>query len=238
MSPDRPNRPDVVGLYNKDEDEYRRLVERVYAEHPPLTVTPEYAQFVEKNLMHFLIRLARYKFAARMLQKTDRVLEVGSGSGLGTQFLAQHCAHATGLELKAGEVEEARAMQRCKNVSFVQADFFDYRPDGDTNAIVSLDVIEHLAPSDGRRMVARMAEVLAPNGMVVIGCPSIYSFPHQSPISQASHVHCYDQQELRALLDDYFTRTVMFSMNDEIVHTGHPKMAWYYFGLGFVPKRG
>jgi hypothetical protein len=26
-------------------------------------------------------------------------------------------------------------------------------------------------------------------------------------------------------------------MNDEIVHTGHPKLAWYYIVLGFMPRR-
>jgi hypothetical protein len=25
-------------------------------------------------------------------------------------------------------------------------------------------------------------------------------------------------------------------MNDEIVHTGHPKLAWYYFVIGFMPR--
>jgi hypothetical protein len=25
-------------------------------------------------------------------------------------------------------------------------------------------------------------------------------------------------------------------MNDEIVHTGHPKLAWYYIILGVLPQ--
>jgi hypothetical protein len=37
-------------------------------------------------------------------------------------------------------------------------------------------------------------------------------------------------------MDGYFDRTLAFSMNDEIVHTGHPKLAWYYIVLGLLPR--
>jgi len=29
---------------------------------------------------------------------------------------------------------------------------------------------------------------------------------------------------------------ITYSMNDEVVHTGHHKMAWFYFVLCFCPK--
>ncbi|CAK0778835.1 hypothetical protein WCLP8_820002 [uncultured Gammaproteobacteria bacterium] len=34
---------------------------------------------------------------------------------------------------------------------------------------------------------------------------------------------------MRALLAARFKRTFLFSMNDEVVHTGFCKMAWFFF---------
>ncbi len=221
--------------YHLDPDRYGELVSAIYAENPPLTLTPEYAEFIRKNTLQFLIRLARYKFAARQVRDTDRVLEVGSGSGLGAQFLAQHAAHVTGIEIKEVEIDEAVAMQRRENVSFICGDFFEHKPDIPYDVIVSLDVIEHMDEETGRRLVQRMGEVLQPNGMIIVGSPSIYSYPHQSAISQASHVKCYDLPELVDTIEASFGRTLTFSMNDETIHTGYHKLAWYYLVVGFAP---
>ena len=61
--------------------ESQRLTEEVYGKYPDgVTLTSEYAELVQDNLLHVLIRLARCKFVTKMLKKTDNVLEVGAGS--------------------------------------------------------------------------------------------------------------------------------------------------------------
>ncbi len=225
------------GVYNKDPAEYARLIEELYARHPDgLHLPPEYAAFVENGMMNFLVRLARYKFAARMMRRTDRVLEVGCGSGLGSVFMSQHCAHVTGIDVKTTEIDEARAYARRTNVDFRVADLFDATDLGDFDVVVNLDVIEHMPIEQGRDLVRGLAARLKPDGMLVLGTPSFASWPHQSALSKASHVKCYEQEELVALIDECFGRTLAFSMNDEVVHTGNPKMAWYYFVIGVLPK--
>ncbi len=229
--------PIDIGKYNNDEQAYRSLVEDLYRRFPDgVTLAPEYAHFVHENMLRFFIRLARYKFVARLLKKTDRVLEVGSGSGLGCIFLGQHAARVTGLDVKTTEVEEARRLNRSANVDFVVDDLFNRAPAPTYDCVVALDVIEHMPVEQGRELVRAMVAQLKPSGMLVIGTPSLHSYPHQGALSQASHVKCYDQAELVELIDGCCARTLPFSMNDELVHTGHPKMAWYYFVLGFVPK--
>ena len=224
------------GNYNKDKDTYTDLIEEWYARFPEgVTLPPEYAHFVQDNLLRLLIRLARYKFVARLVRKRDRVLEVGSGSGIGSIFISQHCEHVTGIEVKSTEVQEARLVNQRSNVEFSTIDLFDLDPSKMFDVVFSLDVIEHMPLEQGQEFLSKMAEHVEPSGMLITGTPSIYSFQYQSPESQASHVKCYDQQELSALLDQFFGRTLAFSMNDELVHTGHSKMAWYYFFVSFLP---
>jgi SAM-dependent methyltransferase len=226
-----------AGPYNLDKELYGDLIQEWYARFPDgVTLTPEYAQLVQDNLLQLLVRLARYKFVARMVKKTDSVLEVGCGSGMGAIFVGQHCAHVTGIEVKSTEVEEARSVNQRNNVDFQRMDLFDLDDSLHYDVVVSLDVIEHMPVAEGEKFVGAMAQHVDPAGMIIIGTPSVYSYEYQSPQSKASHIKCYDRQELVDLVDRHFDRTLAFSMNDEVVHTGHPKMAWYYFVLGFLPK--
>lgn len=221
---------------NHDPSLYEELVKEQHARFPSITLPPEYAELFETNTLMVLIKLARYKFAARMLKPSDDVLEVGSGTGIGAIFLSQHVAHVTGLEIKQHDYDAACAVNRRHNVAFHLRSLFDYDLDRRHDAVVSLDVLEHLSPEAGAAFVARMASHCKPDGLVLVGTPSIHSFPYQGKYSRAAHVKCYDQDELVALMDGHFGRTITFSMNDEVVHTGHPKLAWYYFALGFLPK--
>lgn len=225
-----------IGSYNLDPERYQKLVDELYEKYPPISLPPSYAFYVEDNLLRFQILLSRYKFVARMIKKKDRLLEVGCGAGLGSIFLSQHCTHVTGIDVKETDIEEAKALNRRDNIEFKQIDLFEFDEAVKYDVIVNLDVIEHMPVEQGHELVAVMAEHLKPDGMLIIGTPSIYSYEYQSPLSQASHVKCYDQDELISLIEHYFSRTLAFSMNDEMVHTGHPKMAWYYFVLAFLPK--
>jgi 2-polyprenyl-3-methyl-5-hydroxy-6-metoxy-1,4-benzoquinol methylase len=132
-------------------------------------------------------------------------------------------------------VQEARSLSRRDNVEFMETDLFDLESDDLFDVVFCVDVIEHMPMEQGREFIAAMARHLKPTGMLITGTPSIYSYQYQSPESKASHIKCYDQQELLAMLDQYFGRTLSFTMNDEMVHTGHSKMAWYYFFISLLP---
>lgn len=219
-----------------DPARYTQLVAEQHENFPPLTLPSEFSELFEVNTLQVLIKLARYKFVARLLKGADDVLEVGSGSGIGTIFLSQHVKHVTGLEINKHDFDAACAVNKRNNVAFKHQSIFDYESDSKHDAALAMDVIEHFKIEEGHKLVECVARQCKPDGVVFIGTPSIHSYPYQSKYSQAAHIKCYDQPELVALMDKYFSRTFPFSMNDELVHTGHPKLAWYYFVIGVAPR--
>lgn len=217
-------------------EDFELLMNKQFDDFSAIPTPPEISELLQTNTLQLLIKLARYKFATKLLRRSDDVLEVGSGSGVGTMFLAQHAAKVTGIELVERNYAAAKETCRRDNVTLLNMNVFDYDSSLLHDAVLSLDVIEHMPMEDGRRFLRCLASHCAKNGFMLIGSPSIYSYPYQGAYSRASHVKCYDQEELRGLMDELFERTFVFSMNDEVVHTGHPKMAWYYFVLGTNPK--
>ena len=227
-----------AGKYNKDQEDYQKLVNEMSDTYSGgITLPPEYASFVKEDLGRLLIRLARYKFIAKHLKKEDSVLELGCGSGLGSIYFSQYSKDVVGIDIKTSEIEQAIGINSRDNIDFICNDFFDYNFKNKFDVTVNLDVIEHLEEVDADKLLSKMSSLTSKTGMAIIGTPSYYSWPHQGALSKASHIKCYDLPELEKKVGQYFERTLSFSMNDEIVHTGHYKMAWYYFIIAFYPKK-
>ncbi len=226
-----------VGKYHKSADKYSYLINEVYKNYPDgVTLPPMYAQFIDKSMSNILIRLSRYKFVVKMLKKTDEVLEVGCGSGLGSIYLSQECKSVYGIDVQKQEIAEAQELSKRENVTFEVKDLFLLDENKKYDAVVCLDVLEHLSVEDGRKFVEKISRLLKPNGFFACGVPSIYSYEYQSPLSRASHINCPDRDDLESELSISFDRIFPFSMNDEVVHTGFQKLAWYYLMLCTNPK--
>ena len=103
--------------------------------------------------------------------------------------------------------------------------------EGSFDGIYSLDVLEHIPADRERDVLTKICGALAPEGAAIIGMPSLESQAYASPPSRAGHINCKTMPDLRELLGDFFHNVFMFSMNDEVVHTGYHKMANYLFGL-------
>lgn len=188
-----------------------------------------------RNPLMAAIKLARYKFPAKMLSPQDRVLDLGCGNGLGSMFFASHAREVVGMDLFA-DIERVSAEMQAPNLRFVQGDILDPPAElGEDvfDAIASIDVIEHFYADDGERIVARYADRLSDRGMMILGTPNRLSSQYRSEQSREAHFHEYEPDELRALCDKHFKRTLMFSMNDEVVHTGFSKMSWFFYVLCF-----
>ncbi|MCH8303175.1 MAG: hypothetical protein IH912_10520 [Proteobacteria bacterium] len=108
--------------------------------------------------------------------------------------------------------------------------------EGRFNAAYSLDVIEHIPTESEGKFMFNIAQSLDENGVLIIGTPSIQSQVYGSQDSKEGHVNCKDHDGLKKLGLKYFQNVFMFSMNDEVVHTGFHAMAHYLWALCVTPK--
>jgi SAM-dependent methyltransferase len=170
--------------------------------------------------------LSRYKFVAKMLSGKDRVLEVGCADAFGTRVVLQEVGAVTAVDFDPVFLEDAR--QRMDPDWAFEVKFHDMLEGpvspGDFDAAYSMDVIEHIQPADEHRFVGNIAAS-------ILGSPSIHSQAYASKPSKEGHVNCKDAAGLRALAEAHFRNVFIFSMNDEVVHTGFTPMAHYLLAL-------
>jgi hypothetical protein len=58
---------------------------------------------------------------------------------------------------------------------------------------------------------------------------------HATFRSDHQHINLKTAESLKELMSNYFYNTFIFSMNDEVVHTGFLPMAHYIFALACNP---
>jgi hypothetical protein len=181
--------------------------------------------------------LARYKFVAKMLSGRRNVGEVGCGDAFGTRVVLQEVPDVTVYDFDPVFIQDVRTRrdERWPLKAEVH-DIVSAPLPRKHEALFSLDVIEHIAPMNEHAYVSNLCESLTENGLLMIGTPSLESQAYASPPSKAGHINCKTSTELKALLEKYFEHVFVFSMNDEVVHTGFSSMAHYLFALCSTPK--
>jgi 2-polyprenyl-3-methyl-5-hydroxy-6-metoxy-1,4-benzoquinol methylase len=178
------------------------------------------------------ILLARYKFVAKMLSGKEFVAEIGCGDAFGTRLVMQEVNTVVGYDFDPVFIEDIRARQDQRwpletHLHDIVFDTLPHKHDG----IYSLDVIEHVTRADEHAFLSNLRGSLTDDGVLIIGTPSLESQNHASPQSVAGHVNCKSGAELKTFLQNYFMHVFLFSMNDEVVHTGFYPMAHYLFAI-------
>ena len=179
-----------------------------------------------------LFTLARYKFASRMLQGRQRVLEIGCADAFGTRLVQQTVGEVTVIDFDPIFIDDvqSRLDPEWPLTSFVH-DMLEGPVPGTYDAIYSLDVLEHIQPEKEDIFITNMAKSLDEHGVMILGMPSLESQLYASPQSKAGHVNCKSGDDLSEMLGRYFHNVFLFSMNDETVHTGYYPMAHYLLGI-------
>lgn len=179
--------------------------------------------------------LSRYKFAAKMACKNARVLELGCSEGIGATILAENAISYLGIDLDQPAVEAAKRNLPAEKFSFIYDDFMDKRY-GIFDAIVSMDVVEHILPEFENIYFKTIYQNLSDKGICVIGTPNITSEQYASQASKLGHVNLFSQDRLIKTLKQWFHYVFPFGMNDEIAHTGFAGMNHFLICVAFDKK--
>lgn len=176
--------------------------------------------------------LSRYKFAAKMLSGKESVLEIGCADGFGTRIVRQETSRVTAIDFDPVFIADAKE-NTCSlwPIEFAVHDMLDGPFEGPFDGAFCLDVLEHIAPADEQHFLCNLLASLSADGTLIIGMPSLESQDHASPQSKEGHVNCKSGTALRVLLEDHFKDVFVFSMNDEVVHTGFFPMAHYLLAV-------
>ena len=176
--------------------------------------------------------LSRYKFVSKMLSGKGFVGEVGCGDAFGARVVMQEVGKLIAYDFDPVFIEDIRQRQSKKwPVEAYYHDILESPLPRKHDGLYSLDVIEHINVRDEDAYLANLSNSLAIDGVLIIGTPSLESQLYASPPSKEGHINCKTGAQLRALLQKYFQNVFLFSMNDEVVHTGFAPMAHYLFAV-------
>ncbi len=176
--------------------------------------------------------LSRYKFVAKMLSGRERVLEVGCADAFGTRVVLQEVGQVTAIDFDPIFVEDAlsRLDERWRFECRVH-DMLEAPVDGVFDGAYALDVLEHIPAEKEEQFFRNVVSSLSKHGVFILGTPSLQSQGYASLASRLGHVNCKDHQGLRDITSRFFHNVFLFSMNDEVVHTGFYPMAHYLFAV-------
>lgn len=176
---------------------------------------------------------SRYKFVSKMFEGLDNVLEVGCGDGFASRVVQQSVRNLTLTDFDQHFIDDIkeRELSNWKFKNVLQHDMLKGPIPGKFDGIYSLDVLEHILPKDENAFLTNIIASLSQQGTMIIGMPTIESQEYASPISKEGHVNCQSSPQLRETMKKFFNNVYMFSMNDEVLHTGYYKMSHYIFAL-------
>lgn len=189
-----------------------------------------------------LFTLSRYKFVSKMLSGCENVLEVGCADAFGTRLVQQTVGHVTATDIDPVFINDVKSrynpnwpMDVC--VHNMMLGPFSSK-NGKFDAAFCLDVLEHIEESDEDVFLKNIRDSIRDDGSLIVGMPSLESQSWASKQSKEGHVNCKNGDVLKKLMKKYFKNVLIFSMNDEIVHTGFFPMSHYLFAVCSTPITG
>jgi len=213
-----------------------QCVSDLIKDQPPIKLGRYASYWFFKTPRRMLHCLSYYKFAAKMIGKSKRTLDLGCNEGLGTYVIAKECGFTKGIDFDRIAIETAQSNFSDPNVSFEYGDFLASSGVSDWDAVVNFDVIEHIYPERVEPFWQTLASHVIKEGVVIVGTPSLISQQFASEVSKQGHVNVYTPERLEAEMSRYFSHVFLFAAHDEVVHTGYLPLAHYLIAVGCKKK--
>lgn len=205
---------------------------------PPIRMGAYTAYTLGRDPKHLCFELARYKFCGKLLEGQRSVLEIGCGDAFGMAVVAQFVGQVHGIDTEPRIIEDNKERVRyLKNCSFEAWDLVARPLPRRFSSAYLLDVIEHVNPAEEDAFLRNLCGSLEEDAVCIVGTPNVEGARFASESSRKNHVNWKGAPQLKALLQRWFRNGFLFSMNDEVVHTGFYPMAHYLLAVGAGVRR-
>lgn len=202
---------------------------------PSIALGPHSSYEWNNSRRQLFFTAARYKFAMKMIgnlyepdEKT--VLDLGCSDGFGTYYVAEYAKSVMGVDFDREAIEYAKVAAQGSNIEFKLENFLGKKY-GSFDGIVSFDVLEHIYPENESIYMNTVMMNLKNTGTFVVGTPSLENQQYSKENITGAHVNVYKGEELYKMLKKYFYSVYLFTQNDEVIHTGHLRMANYLIAV-------
>ncbi len=134
------------------------------------------------------------------------VLDIASGEGYGSAYLADFAAHVYGVDVSAEAVQHARQTYARDNLTFLSGSAGEIPIAGQhcLDVIVSFETIEHLDAATQERFAREAKRLLKPDGILLISTPNrvVYTdvIDHHNPY----HLREFTIDEFHQFLHNHF----------------------------------
>jgi len=178
-----------------------------------------------------LFTLSRYKFVSKMFSGFKNVLEIGCQEGFGSTIVSKEVNFLHAIDFFIPYIESCERRISKTNIIFEKYDILDGPIANEFDGVFALDVLEHIEKSQEDLFMRNTLRSMKKDGCLILGMPSLESQIYASEASKIGHVNCKTGKEIVEFTKKYFRNVFLFSMNDEVLHTGFSPMAHYLFVL-------
>jgi 2-polyprenyl-3-methyl-5-hydroxy-6-metoxy-1,4-benzoquinol methylase len=162
---------------------------------------------VAHALRHAPASMARYRLACQYVVDR-RVCDVACGVGHGTCFLGRFAREVVGMDLSPKAIDWAAGHFAAPNVKYLQAAGDAPWPlDDSFDVVVSFETMEHTTAPE--RFLYHINEHLIPGGLLILSVPN--GPRDRAKVSNPFHLHCFTEEQLRGLLEAFFSPIQYFS---------------------------
>lgn len=161
-------------------------------------VSPE-----EKSTAVFKLHFATYKFAEKFVAD-KKVLDIGCGTGYGSNHLAQWALEVVGGDISFEAIEYAKKHYEKENLKFQIMDCTASKlPNNSFDVVCALELLEHVR--DYERFLKEVHRILKPDGLAIISTPNKKIFSSSEIPLNPHHFKEFYLEELESLLVSFFS---------------------------------